>query len=179
MPERPDGSPPGNGDDEQERGRLAAVLAARRETLRHLQERGVPAFALRFDKDADAADILREFSDALQPQEETGQIRRVAGRVVLVRRHGGVAFVVIRDRSGDLQLFCSRDTMSEDAWALLDDLDLGDIVGAVGPVVKTKRGEVSVKTTEIYLDYLTPQEVQVAKFGVAAKGDKQSARMTT
>jgi integrase/recombinase XerD len=37
----------------------------------------------------------------------------------------------------------------------------------------------SVKTTEIYLDYLTPQEVQVAKFGVAAKGDKQSARMTT
>ncbi len=130
---------------------MAAVLAARRETLDQLQERGVPAFALRFDKDADAADVLREFSDTLQPEDETDQIRRVAGRIVLLRRLGGVAFVVIRDRSGDLQLFCSRDAMSGDSWALLDDLDLGDIVGAVGPVVRTKRGEISVKPTELVL----------------------------
>src|SRR5689334_19815395 len=138
MPEPPGNGGPGEGppdDDDRERGRLAAVMAARRDTLGRLRERGVPAFALNFDKDADAADVVREFDDRLQPEDETDEIRRVAGRVVLLRRHGGVAFVVIRDRSGDLQLFCSRDAMPEDAWALLDDLDLGDIVGAVGPVV--------------------------------------------
>ncbi|HEY7283432.1 MAG TPA: amino acid--tRNA ligase-related protein, partial [Actinomycetota bacterium] len=153
MPEPPpeDGTPGDQTSEEEERGRLAAVLAARRDTLHRLDGRGVPAFALRFDKDTDAADILREFSDSLQPEDETDQVRRVAGRIVMLRRLGGVAFVVIRDRSGDLQLFCSRDAMSEDSWALLEDLDLGDIVGAVGPVVKTKRGEVSVKPTELTL----------------------------
>ena len=75
----------------------------------------------------------------------------MAGRIVLLRRHGGVVFVTIRDRSGDLQLFCSRNAMPTGSWTLLDDLDLGDIVGAVGPVVKTKRGEVSVKPTELTL----------------------------
>jgi lysyl-tRNA synthetase, class II len=142
--------PPEDEDQEQEGGRLAAVLAARRESLARLQDRGVPAFALRFDKDADAADILREFGD-LEPAQETDQRRSVAGRIVLLRRHGGVAFVVIRDRSGDLQLFCSRDAMDDESWALLDDLDLGDIVGATGPVVKTKRGEVSVKPSALTL----------------------------
>src|SRR5436190_14818125 len=101
-----------------ERGRLAAVLAARRETLQRLEERGVPAFALNFDKDADAADIVAEFGDALESGEETEAVRSVAGRIVLLRRQGGVAFVVIRDRSGDIQLFCSRDAMDEASWTL-------------------------------------------------------------
>ncbi len=135
---------------EKEGSRLDRVLAARRETLDRLRERGVAPFALSFAKDADAARILREF-DALAPGEETGAVRSVAGRIVLVRRHGGLAFVIIRDRTGDLQLFCSQDAMPGESWALLDDLDLGDIVGATGPVVRTKRGEISVKPTTLTL----------------------------
>jgi lysyl-tRNA synthetase class 2 len=149
MPDSP-AEPPSDGSGEEERGRLAKVLAARRETLERLLGRGVPPFALNFAKDADAANVLREF-DALAPGEETDEVRSVAGRIVLLRRHGGVAFVVIRDRSGDLQLFCSKDSMDADSWTLLDDLDLGDIVGATGPAVKTKRGEVSVKPASLVL----------------------------
>jgi len=152
MPEPPpeDGTPAEPPSEEEERGRLAAVLAARRETLQRLEERGVPAFALNFRPDAHAADILAEFGD-LEPAEETDVVKTVAGRIVLLRRHGGVAFVVIRDRSGDLQLFCSKDAMDDASWALLDDLDLGDIVGGTGPVVRTKRGELSVKPTTLTL----------------------------
>jgi lysyl-tRNA synthetase class 2 len=152
MPEPPEDGPAGPSDEdgEEERGRLARVLAARRDTLEGLKSRGVPPFALNFAKDADAADILREF-ESLEDGQETDQVRSVAGRVVLLRRHGGVAFVVIRDRSGDIQLFCSKDSMDEESWALLDDLDLGDIVGATGPVVKTRRGEVSVKPAALTL----------------------------
>ena len=137
--------------DEEEHGRLAAVQAARRETVERLRDRGVPAFALNFDKDADAAPILAEYEGRLEPGEETDDERSVAGRIVLLRRHGGVAFVVIRDRSGDLQLFCSRDAMDEESWALLDDLDFGDIIGARGVVVRTKRGELSVKPSTLTL----------------------------
>src|SRR5580765_5158633 len=105
MPEQP---PPPEDDaaadhedpsEDEEHGRLAAVQAARRETIERLRERGVPAFALNFDKDADAAEILAEYDGRLEPGEETDDERSVAGRIVLLRRHGGVAFVVIRDRS--------------------------------------------------------------------------------
>src|SRR6266498_1375643 len=160
MPEPPEEQPdesgithetgPSGHEPDEERGRLSRVVAARRETLERLKARGVPPFALNFAKDADAADVLREF-DSLERGQETDQVRTVAGRIVMLRRLGGVAFVVIRDRSGDLQLFCSQDSMDEGSWALLDDLDLGDIVGAAGPVVKTKRGEVSVKPTTVTL----------------------------
>src|SRR2546423_856714 len=124
------------------------VLAARRESLERLRGRGVEPFALRFDKDADAADVRREF-DGIEPEAETGQVRSVAGRIVLDRRHGRLVFLQVRDRSGDLQLFCSEDAMDSGSWMLLEDLDLGDIVGATGEVVKTKRGELSLKASSV------------------------------
>src|SRR5213080_2382131 len=150
MPEGPGGPSDQPADGEDEGGRLARVLQARRETLERLAARGITPFALGFHKDADAADVLREF-DGLGAGEESGEVRSVAGRIVLFRRHGALTFVVIRDRSGGLQLFCSRAAMEPEAWALLDDLDLGDIVGATGPVVRTKRGELSVQPTTLTL----------------------------
>jgi lysyl-tRNA synthetase class 2 len=132
-------------------GRGEQVLAARRESLDRLRARGVDPFALRFDKDADAAEVRAEFDDALQPGGESGATRSLAGRIVLQRRHGKLAFLQLRDRSGDIQLFCSRDAMDTDSWALLGDVDLGDIVGATGEVVKTKRGELSLKVERLVL----------------------------
>src|SRR5437588_2350733 len=126
------------------------VLAARRETLQRLRSRGVDPFALRFQKDAGTGDIRRQF-DGIEPGAETGTTRAVAGRIMLDRRHGRLAFLQIRDGSGDLQLFCSEDAMDDESWALLADLDLGDIVGATGEVVKTKRGELSIKVSTLTL----------------------------
>src|SRR5437588_4836043 len=132
-------------------GRGDQVLAARREALERLRGRGVDPFALRFEKDADAADVRAGFDGALEPGGESGQTRSLAGRIVLQRRHGKLAFLQIRDRSGDIQLFCSQDAMDPDSWALLGDVDLGDIVGATGEVVKTKRGELSLKVDRLVL----------------------------
>jgi len=143
MPEPP-GEPPG------EAGRLQHVLAARRESVDRLRGRGVEPFALGFEKDADAADVVREFGD-VDTGAETGARRSLAGRVVLFRRHGRVAFAVIRDRSGDLQLFLSEDTLEPSGWALLDEVNLGDIVGATGEVVRTKRGELSLKADRLVM----------------------------
>jgi lysyl-tRNA synthetase class 2 len=74
----------------------------------------------------------------------------VAGRVVLTRRHGKLTFLVIRDRTGEIQLYCDAATMG-DAYALVDDVDLGDIVGAQGRITRTKRGELSVKVQRLIL----------------------------
>ena len=87
---------------------------------------------------------LRAAHGHLQPGEETGQTVTVAGRVMLHRPQGKLAFATLRDGSGDeVQLFALA--------AVTDDFDgflrisLGDWVGATGEVVATKKGELSVK----------------------------------
>src|SRR5436309_4894647 len=132
---------------EDAKGRLAEVLRARRETLKRLRDKGIEPFALTFAKDADAAELHSKF-DHLGVGEESGHRAAVAGRVILLRKHGKVSFITLRDGTGDLQLFLTDDSL-KDGYELVDLLDLGDIVGARGPVMKTKRGELSVKVEEL------------------------------
>ncbi|MEP6973714.1 MAG: lysine--tRNA ligase [Actinomycetota bacterium] len=129
--------------------REAEVLRARRESLERLLEGGVEPFALMFDVDAHAAELLAEFDGRLDPDGESDRRAAVAGRVVLARRHGKLTFLVIRDGSGDLQLFCEESTLGTDGYRLLDEIDLGDIVGATGLMMRTRRGELSLKVDKL------------------------------
>jgi lysyl-tRNA synthetase class 2 len=126
------------------------VLSARREKLERLRARGIEPFALRFDRDATAAEVRERFG-SLGPAESSGEVVRVAGRLMQIRHHGKLSFGVLRDATGDLQLFLSEDTLGADAFAGLEDLDLGDWVGAEGEVVTTKRGELSVRASSLVL----------------------------
>jgi lysyl-tRNA synthetase, class II len=135
--------------DEPTASREAEVLAARRASLERLRGAGISPFALGFDVDTSAAELHAEFPDGtLQPGEESSRRASVAGRVVLARRHGKLTFLVIRDRTGDLQLLCEEATL-RDAYPMLDDVDLGDIIGAAGLVVRAKRGELSLKVDSL------------------------------
>ncbi len=129
--------------------REAEVLAARRESLVRLQAGGVQPFALTLETalgvqdPTPVADVLAEFH-GLEPGEMRKDVRTVAGRVIQKRDMGKLKFIVMRDRTGDLQLFCSAASMDPEAFALLQEVDLGDIVGATGRVGATKKGEISV-----------------------------------
>jgi lysyl-tRNA synthetase, class II len=126
------------------------VLVARREKLNRLRAAGIEPFALRFDRDATAAELIEAFG-SLGAGDASGRTVRVAGRLMGLRRHGKLTFGVLRDGSAELQLFLSEETLGTDAYAALDDFDLGDWVGAEGEVVKTKRGELSVRPTRLEL----------------------------
>jgi Lysyl-tRNA synthetase (class II) len=128
--------------------REAEVLRARRESLERLRESGIEPFAMSYDVDTHAAELLAEFEGRLENEEESDRRASVAGRVVLARRHGKLTFLVIRDRTGDLQLFCEEATLGA-GYGLLDEIDLGDIVGATGHVVRTRRGELSLKADSL------------------------------
>ena len=80
----------------------------------------------------------------LEAGEDTADVVKIAGRVVAKRGQGKIMFVVLRDPTGDIQLFCRINDMPSEAWELLGELDLGDIVGAEGVVVRTRRGQLSV-----------------------------------
>jgi lysyl-tRNA synthetase class 2 len=124
------------------------VLAARRQKLERLRDRGAEPYALRFERDATAAEVQEKFG-SLAPEDSSGQVVRVAGRLMALRRMGKVTFGVLRDVSGDLQLFLSEETLQ--GYEALEDLDLGDWVGAEGEVVRTKRGELSVRASRVTL----------------------------
>ncbi|MGH2555787.1 MAG: OB-fold nucleic acid binding domain-containing protein, partial [Actinomycetota bacterium] len=151
MSDRPGGRKPSGSEPagEEPRGRLQEVLQARRETLARLRERGIEPFALRFDKDADAKELHERYEE-LATGAETEDRRAVAGRIVLLRRHGKVSFATLRDATGEIQLFLTEDAMGA-RYELVELLDLGDIAGASGTVVKTKRGELSIKVERLEL----------------------------
>jgi lysyl-tRNA synthetase class 2 len=75
----------------------------------------------------------------------------VAGRVVALRDQGKALFIVLRDATGDLQLFCRVNVLGEAAFAKAKDLDLGDWIGAEGTVLRTRRGELSVAPVSVEL----------------------------
>ncbi len=89
------------------------------------------------------ARTLHERFGTLGEGEESGEVVHVAGRVVLLRDSGKLAFATMRDSSGEIQLFALAD-VTED-FAAFSKLHLGDWVGAIGEVVRTRRGELSVK----------------------------------
>jgi lysyl-tRNA synthetase, class II len=99
----------------------------------------------RFERTWDAATIQRDFSD-LEPGEESPVSVGIAGRILLRRVQGKLAFATLADSSGRVQLFAPADTTPR--FQEFCDLHLGDWVGVKGDVLKTRRGEVSVKVRE-------------------------------
>ena len=89
------------------------------------------------------ADIEAKYAD-LADGEDTEDVVKIAGRVVAKRGQGKIMFIVVRDATAEIQLFCRINDMDEAAWNTLKALDLGDILGVTGVVVRTKRGQLSV-----------------------------------
>lgn len=89
------------------------------------------------------ADIETKYAD-LADGEDTEDVVKIAGRVVAKRGQGKIMFIVVRDATAEIQLFCRINDMDEAAWSTLKALDLGDILGVTGVVVRTQRGQLSV-----------------------------------
>ena len=96
------------------------------------------------------ADIEAKYA-GLAAGEDTEDVVSIGGRIMAKRGQGKIAFVVVRDTTAEIQLFCRVNDMSETDWELLGELDLGDIVGVTGKVVRTKRGQLSVAPTKLTL----------------------------
>lgn len=89
------------------------------------------------------ADIEAKYAE-LADGEDTENVVKIAGRVVAKRGQGKIMFIVVRDATAEIQLFCRINDMDEAAWSTLKALDLGDILGVTGVVVRTQRGQLSV-----------------------------------
>jgi lysyl-tRNA synthetase class 2 len=131
---------------ELEEHRLTAARLAKVEAMRAAGEDPYP---VRFERTATAVELRSRYGE-LAAGSATGVTVTVAGRLINTRHVGGLAFGVLRDATGDIQLFVEKATLG-DRFGAFNDLDGGDWVGASGEVITTKRGELSVRVHEFSL----------------------------
>ena len=120
--------------------------------LEELQTLGINPYPAKSNRTATAQQVVDEFA------AREGQTVTVTGRIMGLRKFGKLAFIVLRDMSGQVQLFLHAPDVSElDApsgvlgMKQLNLLDTGDFIEATGEVIKTKTGEVSVGVAKLRL----------------------------
>jgi lysyl-tRNA synthetase class 2 len=121
--------------------RTDEYVAQRLGKLERLREHGVDPYPCSYQRTHTIAEALAQF-DRL-----AGQTVRLAGRIIGgIRRMGRVTFCHIADGTGRIQLFLRQDVLGPEQYAeILEVIDIGDIVGAAGPLVTTRTGERSVE----------------------------------
>jgi lysyl-tRNA synthetase class 2 len=121
---------------------VATERAERLAKQERLRARSPAAYG--YDRDYSIAQVRESFDEL----EESERDVRVAGRVMLIRRHGGLVFADLKDQTGTVQLFLARDACDPAAFADLRDLDRGDWIGASGTPMRTDKGELSLRVRD-------------------------------
>ena len=127
------------------------LVAERREKLKKWRESG-KAYPNDFQRENTAGKLDEVYGEKSREDLEATPIEvKVAGRVMLKRVMGKASFLTIQDLSGRIQLYVTKDAVGEDVYTDFKHWDMGDIVGAIGTLMKTKTGELTVACSEIRL----------------------------
>jgi lysyl-tRNA synthetase, class II len=137
-------------NDQQQPSDENHLIAERRAKLAQLRTSG-PAYPNDFRRDALAADLLATYAERDDAWLEANPVRvRVGGRMMFKRVMGKASFAKLVDRSGALQLFLQTGTLGA-AYEAFKGYDVGDLLGAEGPLFRTKTGELSVRVERLRL----------------------------
>jgi len=130
--------------------RLEQIIKQRQEKLERIRARGINPYPYGYRRTHTAQQALE-----LLVQQEEGQIEtpvvNLAGRVMAHRPFGKIAFLDLRDGSGRIQLYFSNENLSQASNQLLDDIDIGDIIGVTGKPIRTRKGEPTVEVSDFTL----------------------------
>ena len=114
------------------------------EKLNKLREKGVDPYGACYKN----ATPLKEVVDGYSEEDE-GKKVKCAGRIMTMRRQGKASFLHLKDWSGKLQVYVKMNTVGEEKYEIFRLLDLGDIIGVEGGLVKTRTGEITVFADDI------------------------------
>ena len=125
-------------------------IEVRKAKRQALLDAGENPYGHAFDYSHHLAELEQLYAH-LEDGASTEDAVKVAGRIMSKRVQGKIAFLGLRDATGDMQLFCRINELGEDAFARLKDLDVGDWIGVEGTMMRTKRGQLSVAVTAFEL----------------------------
>ena len=140
-----------NEKDQAEKLSELDVLTLRRKRLAEWRKSG-KAYPNDFRRSNLAEEVrtLHEQKSKFELEEEKISVS-VAGRVVLRRVMGKASFITLQDSSGRIQIYVRQDKIGLEAYEEFKQWDLGDIVGGLGYLMKTNKGELTVDIKEIRL----------------------------
>lgn len=122
------------------------LLKVRREKLAQLLEEGKNPFEImKYDVSHHSQEVKDGF-DELEDQSVS-----IAGRLMSKRVMGKASFCHVQDLQGTIQSYVARDSLGEEEYKAFKKMDIGDIVGVVGKVFKTKTGEISIHAEQVTL----------------------------
>jgi len=125
---------------------LAEIISIRKEKLDKIRELGYEPYSYEFAKSHSCEQILSDYESI--KEELTVHL---AGRIMAIRKMGRASFCHIQDETGRLQLYLRENQIGEKSYELFKHLDIGDFLGAVGKVFKTRTGEITLFADEIHL----------------------------
>jgi lysyl-tRNA synthetase class 2 len=106
------------------------------------------SYPYRYERESTVGALKDRFGD-LESGAESGFTTSIAGRIKTTREHGKIAFADLEDASGRMQLFARLEVLGDEEMLAFVSLSVGDIVGAEGEVMKTRRGELSLRVTKV------------------------------
>ena len=126
------------------------LLLSRRQKFQQLRDKGIEPFPHRYRRTHTMGEAVAFFQteEAQGETEARSQPVSLAGRIMSMRGMGKATFLHIQDGSGRLQIHLRRDIL-EQAYELTRDLDLGDFIGAQGPLFRTRTGEVTLEAHQV------------------------------
>jgi len=123
--------------------RLERITEQRLESLKRLASYGVEPYPHSYHPSHTTTEALALF------EQQKGKLHGIslAGRVMAKRSMGKMTFFDIRDGSGKIQLCFRHDLLGEEAYNLLRDVDIADIIGVEGELFRTKTGEITLEVS--------------------------------
>ena len=127
------------------------LVAERRAKLAEWRKTG-KAFPNDFQRENTALRLLDGYGGKTAEELQGMPVEvRVAGRMMLKRVMGKASFATLQDLSGRIQIYVTRDSLGEEAYADFRTWDLGDIIGVAGALMKTRTGELTIQAAEVRL----------------------------
>jgi len=130
--------------------RLDDINEQRKQTLQNLRGRGINPYPNRYQHThttQEAIAYLEEMESRESGSQGSGGENKpvsVAGRITAIRKMGKSTFLDIRDGSGKIQLLMQNAKFNEEQQELFKDLDIGDIIGVEGKLLRTRTGEPTI-----------------------------------
>jgi len=127
------------------------LIRARRQKLEALLKEGISPYVSSFKPKDLAAEVRARYDVLSEGMPLSEEKVSLGGRLISLRDHGRTSFAHLRDRSGSIQIYMREEELGEQPYALLKRLDVGDLIGVVGRVFRTKTGELTVRVEQLHL----------------------------
>jgi lysyl-tRNA synthetase, class II len=129
----------------------AELIRVRKDKRDRLAAAGVDPYPTTARTDARVAGVVERFDPmTAEDLDEADETVSIAGRIMAVRDFGKAGFLSLAEGTARIQIYCRRSDLGDEGWQIYEHLDMGDWIGVEGTVMRTNKGELSVRAAKLH-----------------------------